>query len=902
MAARHDEVKEPPNYEDEAFPNPRLSRWLRLTIANPEAPVFPWTAPFSWYREREGLRQNVRLLYRALARKPITPRSREYAATVASHVSPATLESSSRRFLWSSVISGADRLTLSSLLTPRRDRLSQYGATDQIWNAIVEGMMGNLCNMKCDVALACAPRQWQRLRLPMPRPLPPVPNAAPPLRLPEAAVDVDMNMSVCDQMVLTGKSPCFSFVLDHGVVDPEHEVLSLDARDFESVAADVADTSKCFDRADAGFAAANWGTPYRTAVQLGELNPQHAFTYVIRERAPYTVAEWVKVLRTHPLHLFGFMRSVLLQLSVTLFSAYKTMKFVHGNLTVDTVKLKYLRSFADKSWLFRGDSNWKCVPPEDHMGLLVKICEFGSSSGVVSYRRNGAQMVSVAQSAYDDNGDVNAAVEYDMGCFCWSLARLLDADTYHVILELLQEKNHLTELFKFMEKYTHSKTMEIETKKRVAEVVEYLRQTKPWGNSPTLHDVVERMLSPGGELRSGKPDNLVRNTVFHRSGNPEDDKVRDAVVEWITEHVVPHHAKTTAKAQMVEKDKKGPPKNKRLRRMDNPISMDAHTLFVDYNEIPATDTNLVALSTALHDLIIDMAFRPPTSYCYLCGKLYNQSRDAVKECIIADPREHPTRRTMTVACCSMICYRILSDKLTVVSPMEILLTPSPEFYEPLPSPAAQPWLPFPEPLPLSPPPPSPGASYPPTPDTREHPGVFSATSPSPGASYIPATPGTRRLSRDQSATSPSAEVSRTPETSTDESPAGQQQAAASPPDASYDPVSPRTREMMSDIFAPSPQTDVRYSPEASPYESLTSEAAAPQSPDAAYASFLLRLEDENIPLSAPYEARPSRQQPTAAPPSPPRSRAVTYASAAAPTTVSRGTTTKSPSLPRTSFL
>jgi hypothetical protein len=392
-------------------------------------------------------------------------------------------------------------------------------------------------------------------------------------------------------------------------------------------------------KTDATFLAAKKGKPFTYAKLTGMISDASRYTYAIQERADVTIESVVQNLSEDGGALFGFLRSLLLQVANALEAAQKSScKLIHGNLTTETVKLKYLPAHADRTWLFRCSANWKAIPPEEHRGYLAKIGDFSASSGAAydDKTKKSTRIVSMASAAtFDEFSGANVyARTYDMGLFCWSLAKLITKNMYWN-MNMAMGGQALHGLFAYVDFYAHG-----------PDALSALNRS-PVADAEAYQNILA-LLRPFG--REGRfMENFVQERVPSLEGQYE------IVCRWLTTEFYPRHVENaaknepSAKTQKIDKTVVGEYMDE--KRIFKPLD-----LANDMSNLPAAH-----LAVAMSTLRPGRSAANPRKTCWLCGWA---------------KRPIPVGRSPDGAC-SGACKAVLENTIPTASALEILLTPAP---------------------------------------------------------------------------------------------------------------------------------------------------------------------------------------------------------------------------------
>jgi hypothetical protein len=240
--------------------------------------------------------------------------------------------------------------------------------------------------------------------------------------LPEAVADVTANARLGSFVVFSGMSPCFSLAWDYGWMRSFPQQIRAQDEGVAQHLSSLCGVSENYVEKLRGKISPNNLGPYENAAALGEINvDSFPALYVIREELPESVLSVLNGLRDDGVGMFGFLRSVLFQVTHALEAARNAIRFVHGNLDVRNVRVKYLDDYADRDWLFVDPLKWSRIPKSEHRGYLVKICDFSRCA----YDAGGSTFVSSAFGAFDHVIDL---MPHDMGRFCWTLSQAITLD------------------------------------------------------------------------------------------------------------------------------------------------------------------------------------------------------------------------------------------------------------------------------------------------------------------------------------------------------------------------------------------------------------------------------------------------------------------------------------------
>lgn len=597
---------------------------------------------------------------------------------------------------------------------PALDAAAHTPALEDLWSAVRAAAGAGVGTVVCDVAPICDTPHV------LPQPGLKVNEGA--HNIPPAFADFLVNMELTRTLAFSSLTPGFVMLFDHGLIpktDPINDEPPIPDRNC------VVDTDDEWRKV---LSSAFAEPPFLEAAALERMHQPmdivawHFKTFYLREGTGYTVYEAFNSLRKLLTGdalldravggcMFGFLRSVLLQVTLALEAAQAEFKFVHGGMNVTTVRVKYLQRYEGRDWLFRSPAWWKVIKSADHRGILVKISDFRGSMGVVT--TDGRMTVSTATRLYDKYGDggQDALFMYDIGCFCWSLVCMLDRDVL-ACMQAAVGPALVTDLLHFCDCSAHTTHLRAmmscaSTAVEVANALPYLLP-----NNQELWPLVASRFGKVVALLRLLPDSMARSIIQARAPMEQltTSEERDAqlalltVVEWITS-VLHRHIEAVAaeaKKKATREDMAGPaaPPRRRPRNTCATAKRSEADIFRTCDVSDETGVNnavamstLVARVTAYDQLnrgvpagsqkklqriagsenpvrarlYNEQLRRTLATSCYQCGKGTVAAAASPLKIVLSGA-------VIQVRCCSEVCAHILTGRVRVVSPLDILQT------------------------------------------------------------------------------------------------------------------------------------------------------------------------------------------------------------------------------------
>jgi hypothetical protein len=357
-----------------------------------------------------------------------------------------------------------------------------------------------------------------------------------------AVANAMTSIGLSKRVVASGVAPFFPIVMDIGGIRPTTEMTRAELRRRLQATDDV-------------WYVKGMGRPYEV---LGRLWPQSVTwmhgVYVVREEyARVTIGDVIRTLRGSD--LIRFLRALLLQVTVATETARHVIGFVHGMLRAENVTLQPVGAdIHSKSWWIRGLGNWKCLPPSDHRGLLVKITNFDRSlieapasfgsptlmASVYSPRWAIDHSWADLQTIHTTPSITGRARDYDTGVFIWSLSRHLTS----VMLESMTaaDATTWTDLMVTMKRIADSDYVTRETRDALMMAQRplwmYLRETG-FAESD-IEKFTRAILQP----RAG--DLLNQSMTYRRveDSSSIEQNLLERLMDWVDTYVVPRHSES----------------------------------------------------------------------------------------------------------------------------------------------------------------------------------------------------------------------------------------------------------------------------------------------------------------------------------------------------------------------
>ena len=539
----------------------RLSTWLRLMRGS--QPPSPLKTPTQWFSESIILKRVAQEYYN---RVTVNAAIQGTTSSTYDALEPTTDDLTG---LVRKPPTEALSESLRARLAFQPETTPVGGAVTQLWNAVLDSL--DFQNIECTTYDAgCNPGGGDTLMKDMSRAM-----LSKYKRIPEFCMQYVAAQTLARELAFTMACPCFAVPVDHGFL------LS------------ASSASSCGDLAQYSAAISNMYMPAFAAVG-------GATCYSLDERAAETVADVLRRLRDDGQRMCDLLSSVLSQVCMALVAAREATGFIHGDLSVRTVKLKRLPAFANRDWFFCASKRWKRIGHAQHQGYLVLMTNFTRSAMLSA---NGGGVASVSEPATmalgEDGGSSPAPYVYDLGCFCWSLMTQIDG---RMITAMRAATGEFAEdILRFLDTnansvHLHNMLYDFDSQKIIDDVAQYVGLPSDEDESSAYRFFVAsafRALSAGGRRRDFLR-NIMELRVFPRPGDdaatvsPLYVRAMDDLVAWMTIRLLPHHADDVARrhAALAPPEPGAGPAAKRERLYaPRRLDFDASLLFAQHDHI-----------------------------------------------------------------------------------------------------------------------------------------------------------------------------------------------------------------------------------------------------------------------------------------------------------------------------